>query len=152
MTAINTPRLIDWALDLAGTMARRSKDPSTQVGAIIFDAKGRLVSGGFNGLPRGVSDTSERLNDRPTKYRMIRHAEANALAFATASTEGCTLVVTHPCCAQCAGAAIQAGISTVIYPQPCTGMVQRWGEDLRLALQMFREAGVTVIEHKELRA
>jgi dCMP deaminase len=146
MNPINTTRLTEWAIGLAQHVALLSKDPSTKVGAVIFDPKRRLVSAGYNGFARGVEDSAERLADRAVKYRMTRHAEANALAFATAPTDGCTMVVTHPCCAQCAGAAIQAGISTVIYPAPDAGMAERWADDMACAAQMFREAGVSVIQ------
>lgn len=143
---LDTQRLIDWAIDMARHVAKLSKDPSTHVGAVIFDEKRRIVSAGYNGLPRGVSDAPERLADRARKYRMTRHAEANALAFATGPTEGCTLVVTHPCCAQCAGAAIQAGIAHVVWPTPSEDMRMRWAEDIDDAMQMFEEAGVHVHE------
>lgn len=143
---LNSERLETWAVDMAKHVAKLSKDPSTKVGALLFDHKRRFVSAGYNGLPRGVQDTPERLTDREVKYKMIRHAEANAIAFATAPLEGATLVVTHPCCAQCAGAAIQAGIAHVVWPKPEATFLSRWGADLRLVLEMFQEAGVEIHE------
>lgn len=143
---LDTDRLQDWALGMARHVAQLSKDPSTQVGAVIFDAKRRFVSAGYNGLPRGVEDRPERLAERSIKYKMIRHAEANALAFATAPLEGATLVVTHPCCTQCAGAAIQAGVTHVVWPAPDEAFRARWEEDLALVREMFSEAGVVVHE------
>lgn len=136
----------EWAMELAQVVARRSKDPSTKVGAVIFDPLGRVVSVGFNGLPMGVADMDQRLNNRSIKYRMIRHAEANALAFAKGDLEGCTIVVTHPPCAQCAGAIIQHGLAKVIYPVPSDEMFDRWLEDFIVSDVMFQEAGVRVIE------
>ena len=61
--------------DLARLVATWSKDPSSQVGAVIVDDKKRIVSVGFNGLPMGVEDTDERLNVRELKYELIVHAE-----------------------------------------------------------------------------
>lgn len=136
-----------WALDMARHVAKLSKDPSTKVGAVLFDERRRLVSAGYNGLPRGVEDSEERLTDRSVKYRMILHAEANCLAFATAPVQGCTLVVTHPCCAQCAAMAIQMGVAHVLWPAPDADMISRWGADIRLAETMFGEAGVQVHVH-----
>ena len=136
----------EWALELARVVAKRSKDPSTQVGAVLLDPMGRIIAAGFNGLPVGVEDTQERLTDRSVKYRMMRHAEANALAFAVGPTQGCTLVVTHPCCAQCAGDAVQHGIARVIYPAPSEEMRARWADDFKAAHEMFAEAGVIVKE------
>jgi len=143
---LNSERLEAWAIDMAKHVAKLSKDPSTKVGAILFDHKRRFVSAGYNGLPRGVQDKPERLDDRDTKYKMIRHAEANAIAFATAPLDGATLVVTHPCCAQCAGAAIQVGITHVVWPTPTADFLKRWAADLRLVLEMFNEAGVEIHE------
>lgn len=140
-----TPRLWNWAMEMAEHVATASKDPSTKVGAVIFDEKRRLVSAGYNGFPRGVRDTSERLNDRPTKYRMTQHAERNAIAFATGSTVGATIFITHPPCAACAGGIIQAGIAHVCYPKErIDELKDRWGEDFDAADRMFSEAGVQV--------
>lgn len=143
---LDSERLETWALGMARHVAKLSKDPSTQVGAILFDAKRRFVSAGYNGLPRGVEDRPERLSDRAVKYKMIRHAEANAIAFATAPLEGATLVVTHPCCAQCAGAAIQAGVAHVMWPRPDPAFLARWAGDMELVREMFSEAGVEIHE------
>ena len=43
-------------LELAALVATWSKDPSTQVGAVIVDSAKRIVSVGFNGAPRGVQE------------------------------------------------------------------------------------------------
>lgn len=143
---LNTDRLRFWAIDLAHHMAALSKDPSTKVGAAIFSPERRLISAGYNGLPRGVEDSYDRLLNREVKYKMIRHAEANALSFATAPLVGATLVCTHPCCAQCAGAAIQAGIAHLIWPAPDEAFSARWAGDLGLVREMCSEAGVQITE------
>lgn len=138
-------RMWDWAVGMAQHVAKLSKDPSTQVGAVIFDNKRRLVSAGYNGLPRGVHDNETRLADRETKYKMILHAERNAMAFATAPLEGATLFCTHPCCTQCASQIIQMGIAHVCWPTPDPAFVERWSNDMTLSMEMFIEAGVTVL-------
>lgn len=146
MNPLDTQRLQEWALDMAKHVAKLSKDPSTQVGAVIFDPKRRLVSAGYNGFARGVQDTEARLNDRDTKYKLILHAEKNAIMFAKAPTSGCTLVVTHPCCAQCAALVIQAGIKHVVWPKPTKEFMSRWADDYAFSLTQFGEAGVQVEE------
>ena len=146
MNPLNTPRLQDWALGMAKHVARLSKDPSIKVGAVIFDPKRRLISAGYNGFARGVEDTPERLNNRDTKYKLILHAEKNAIMFATGPTDNCTLVVTHPCCAQCAALAIQAGIKHVVWSKPSKDFMTRWADDYAFALAQFGEAGVQVEE------
>lgn len=131
-------------LDLARFIASWSKDPSTQTGAVITDPDNRIVSLGFNGLPRGVADLPERLNNREIKYKMIVHCERNALLFASRSVAGCTLY-TWPfmSCAACAAMVIQAGIKRVVAPASDN---PRWQEDFRLSREMFAEAGVEVVE------
>jgi dCMP deaminase len=146
---LNTRHLQDWALGMARHVAKLSKDPSTRVGAIIFDPKRRLVSAGYNGFARGVRDTKARLDDRDTKYKLVLHAEKNAIMFATAPLEGCTMIVTHPCCAQCAALVIQSGISNVLWPMPTREFLMRWADDLKLTMQQFEEAGVAVTEISE---
>jgi dCMP deaminase len=143
---IDTHRLQDWAIGMARHIATLSKDPSTQVGAVIFDPKRRVVSAGYNGFARGVPDDPTLLDDRETKYKLILHAEKNAILFATAPLDGCTLVVTHPCCAQCAALLVQAGIKHVIWPKPDAAFLARWAEDLKLTRMQFAAAGVQVEE------
>ena len=144
--ALDTPRLQEWAMGMARHVAKLSKDPSTKVGAVIFDEKRRIVSCGFNGFARGVLDTDSRLNHRETKYKLVLHAEKNAILFATGSTHDCTLVVTHPCCAQCAALIIQAGVRYVMWPRPTAEFEKRWRHDLLLTWEQFNEANVVVTE------
>ena len=46
----------EYFMGLAHLSAMRSKDPSTQVGAVIVDAEHKVVGIGYNGLPIGCSD------------------------------------------------------------------------------------------------
>ena len=127
-------------LDLAKLCGSWSKDPSTQVGAVIVDDNNRIVSIGFNGFPQGVEDSEERLVDRETKYDIIVHAEANALMFANKSVEGCTLY-TWPFqpCSRCAGLIIQSGIKRVV---SVVHDDERWKKNFTTARQLFKEAGI----------
>ncbi len=143
---INTHRLQEWALGMAAHVAQLSKDTSTKVGAIIFDEKRRIVSAGYNGFARGVWDSEARIADRDIKLKLTLHAEKNAILFANASLDGATIVVTHPCCSQCAATIVQAGIKHVVWQKPSEAFVSRWGDDLRLTLEQFAEAGVEVTE------
>ena len=129
--------------DLAYLVASWSKDPSSQIGAVIVDAQNRVISTGFNGLPVGVRDTEERLGDRATKYKMILHAEENAIMFAKQNLNGCSIYVTKmPPCAHCAALIIQSGIKFVYVPE--TEIPERWRESTELTRQMFKEAGVKI--------
>ena len=66
-------------LELADHISSWSKDPSTKVGCIIVGADREIRSTGFNGFPRGIDDSEERLTDREEKYPLICHAEENAI-------------------------------------------------------------------------
>ncbi len=130
--------------DLARLVATWSKDPSSQVGAVIVDDKKRIVSVGFNGLPIGVEDTVERLNKRELKYELIVHAETNAILTAPKSVSGCTIYV-YPYlpCSRCAGAIIQSGIKRVVVED--RPIPERWIENFNLASSILKEAGVDVV-------
>jgi dCMP deaminase len=132
-------------MDLANFVASWSKDPSTQVGAVIANPKTkRVVSMGFNGFPSGVEDLEQRLEKREIKYEMIVHAEQNALLFAGPAAEGCTLYVTPlPPCARCGVIIIQAGIKRVVSPMPDKSK-EPWKTQSEISEQMFLEAGVQV--------
>lgn len=132
-------------LDLARHIAAWSKDPSTQCGAVITDGK-RIISLGFNGFPQGVKDTCERLEDRETKYRLVLHAEQNALSFANRELQGCTIYVyPMPPCSRCAAQIIQAGIKRIVTKRPSADKLERWQADFDLASEMYRETEVDFI-------
>ena len=133
-------------LALAQHIAQWSKDPSTQVGAVIVDADKRVVGMGYNGFPRGVYDTQFRYEDREEKYPRVIHAEMNAILNATHSVKDCALF-SWPLntCARCAGMIIQAGICTV-YAQATELKTNnpRWIPEWHIAQEMYKEAGITI--------
>lgn len=130
-------------MDLAQHVSAWSKDPSTQVGAVIVDDQRRIISTGYNGFPRGVADLSDRYNDRSIKYEMIVHGEVNAILFANQSLRNTTLY-TWPFmpCSRCAAIVIQTGISRVVAPW-CDN--PRWTVSFELTRRMFQEAGVDLL-------
>ena len=133
-------------LRLATHISEWSKDPSTQVGCVVVGPDREIRSTGFNGLPRGIEDNDERLNNREVKYPLICHAEENAIMHAARigmSLKGCTVYVTWPPCTSCARSLIQAGISSVFYPEN-TDIPKRWMTDFNLSLNMLKEAGISV--------
>jgi len=108
-------------MGIALLSAERSKDPSTQVGACIVDRDNRILSMGYNGMPRGCDD-----DDMPwgrdgavldSKYAFVCHAELNAILNyrGTSNLKGARVYVTLFPCNECAKAIIQSGISEIIY-------------------------------------
>ena len=109
----------EYFMGLAHLSALRSKDPNTQVGCCIVDNDNKVVSIGYNGMPRGCKDEDmpwQRIGDfKKTKYAYVVHAELNAILNSPRSLKGCTLYVSLFPCNECAKAIIQAGIKKVIY-------------------------------------
>jgi dCMP deaminase len=126
-------------LDMAHTIASWSKDPSTKVGAVIVNQRHRLVSVGYNGFPAEVEDTDERYDNRELKYKMVVHAERNAIDNAERSVDGCTIYTTLPPCCTCAGGIITKGIKEVVTVKSDN---PRWAADFEISKRMFHEAGV----------
>ena len=133
-------------LNLAKHISEWSKDPSTKVGCVVVGPDREIRSTGFNGLPRGIEDNDERLNNRKIKYPLICHAEENAIMHAARigiSLKDCTAYVTWPPCTRCARSLIQAGVSTIIYPKDIE-IPDRWMEDFNLSLNMLKEAKISI--------
>ena len=98
---------------------------------------------GYNGLPRQVRDTPERLDDRDVKLDLTVHAEINALAFAKEPLQLCTMYVWPlPPCIRCATSIIQHGIHRVVAPEP--GLDSQWWKSVMGAKAILLEAGVEV--------
>lgn len=133
-------------LQLADTIAGWSKDPSSKVGAVIADTSNRVVSLGYNGLPKLIVDDETRLADRDMRLLMTVHAEPNAILFAARNLCGTTIYVTHHPCSRCAALIVQSGISRVVTREPEAGFALRWKDDILLAQRMFDEAGVMLEE------
>lgn len=92
--------------------ARKTGD--VPVGCVIVDRDGRIVGRGRN--------------RREQRQNAVRHAEIEAIEAACESIgswrlDGCALYVTLEPCPMCAGAVINARISTVVYgaKEPRTG-------------------------------
>ena len=133
-------------IELARHISEWSKDPSTKVGCVIVGEDREIRSTGFNGFPRGIDDTSERLEDRNQKYPMICHAEENAIMHAArigVSLKGTMAYVTWPPCSRCTRSLIQAGVSEVVYPSNVQ-IPDRWQSDFDIASEMMSEAGIIV--------
>lgn len=141
-------------LGLALYHSRMSKDPATRVGCVITGPDREILSAGFNGFPRGIEDSPERLNDRDLKLKLTVHAEMNALLAAARTgmkLKGCILyfVATDdsgmvwggPPCTRCMVEIVQVGIAEIVsYPSRATP--SKWDEDLKLARILIKEAKI----------
>ncbi len=111
----------EYFMAIAQLSAKRSKDPSTQVGACIVNSSKRIIGIGYNGFPIGCSDDElpwgregEFLD---TKYPYVCHAEMNAITNAANKPEldDATLYVSLFPCNECAKLIVQVGIKEVVF-------------------------------------
>ena len=111
----------EYFMGIAMLTAKRSKDPSTQVGACIVSKDNIIISTGYNGMPKGCSDDEfpwERAGEQEdmTKYPYVVHAELNAILNANGrDLRGSRIYVALFPCNECAKAIIQSGVSEVLY-------------------------------------
>lgn len=142
-------KVISWDeyfMGLAHLSAMRSKDPNTQVGACIIGEDNKVVSIGYNGFPRGISDKkfpwSREGGVLDTKYAYVVHAELNAILNSNRSLDGCTLYVSLFPCNECAKAIIQSGIKKIIYESDKYADL----DNFKASRRMLEEAGVELVQ------
>ena len=110
----------EYFMGIAVLSAKRSKDPSTQVGACIVNKDKRIISVGYNGMPRCCSDDEfpwdNNENPLDSKYLYVCHAELNAILNCDrGNVRDCICYTTLFPCNECAKAIIQSGMSEVVY-------------------------------------
>lgn len=136
------PELLDAADNFA---AGESDDPHTQVGALIVNAAGQVISWGANHLPRNLHHHPRRVI-RPLKAAFVEHAERDAIYHAARwgmRLDHATMVAPWAACADCARAIIGAGITCLVRrPIP----ESRWSYSIELGDLMLREQGVEIVE------
>lgn len=123
---------------LAREVGTWSKDPSTQVGAVLVRPNNSVASTGFNGFPSGHDDSPELYLNREYKYKHVVHAEDNALRFycgvntkgkfrLSSLRPGFTLYTSFPTCPNCMTLCGEVGVSRVVGPPlDPTGKTQEW--------------------------
>ena len=145
-------------LQLCLDHARMSKDPATRVGSVIVGPDREIRSAGFNGFPRGIEDTPERLADKETKLALVVHGEMNAVLAAArigVPLKGCTLYIAATDdsgdvwggapCTRCTVEIIQAGITEIV-SWPFKDTLSKWRADTARAKELLAEAGITFRE------
>lgn len=107
------------------------------VGCVIADRRGRIVSSGYNGAPAGdphcnhACDCGERVVpvgihnstcNSQQACKVAAHSEANALQYAPEQVYfadgGYTMYCTHSPCLKCVGEILDHGIGRVVYSEP----------------------------------
>ncbi|HHW95349.1 MAG TPA: dCMP deaminase family protein [Mogibacterium sp.] len=137
----------EYFMGVALLAAKRSKDPSTQVGACIVDQNNVILTTGYNGFPIGCSDDEFPWNREGeiTKYPFVVHAELNAILNAQGkSLRNAKIYVALFPCNECAKAIIQSGIREVVY------LSDKYAdtEATKASKRMFMSAGVKLTHFK----
>ena len=141
---------IEYFLGVAEQVKLKSKDESTQIGAVIVGKDKEILSTGYNSFPRGLNDNLKERQERPEKYFYFEHAERNAIYNAARvgipiNNSEIYLTSGLPCC-DCARGIINSGIKKVHCKKECTTKnKEKWEEQQSKSLVMFQECGVEVI-------
>lgn len=132
-------------MSLAREVSQWSRDPSTKIGAVAVGTQKQILATGYNGFPRGISDSDDRLNERETKYKYTVHGEMNCIYNATlngVSLNGADIYIYGlPVCSECAKGIIQVGIKKVFACYPET-VPEKWTESNALTSTMFHEVNI----------
>ena len=150
----NVPSKTNVYMAMAKLISKRSKDPNTQVGAIIVSKDDRILSVGYNGFPNGCSDDEfpwarSAKCEYDTKYPYVVHAELNAILNFRGDNkafEGSTLYVTLFPCHECAKAIIQSGITRLVY----LDNKYQDTEDFKESLRMLKAASIMIDPYTDL--
>lgn len=112
----NRPDWDSWFMGICCVAATRSLDSSTRHGAVICDRHHRHLGTGYNGFPRGCDDFAFP-TERPQKYDITIHAEANCLLNSQNLLIGSnyTMYVTGLPCSRCFIKIMQYDIERVVY-------------------------------------
>ncbi len=137
----------EYFMGIALLSAKRSKDPSTQVGACIVNKNHKIVSVGYNGMPTGCDDDefpwAREGDPYNTKYPYVCHAELNAILNNVGfDLNGCTVYTPLFPCNECSKAIIQSGIKKVVYLSDKYAAT----DSVRASKRMMDHAGVPYIK------
>ena len=113
-------------MDVADTIARRSRCSRAQIGAVVVSANQRVASTGYNGPAATLDVEGDCIEWCPRAQGLVPldnmydtcpsiHAEANALLYVDRSRiEGGTIYITDVACLQCAKLVSNSGVARVV--------------------------------------
>lgn len=147
-----TKIIMNWTeyfLGIAEQVKLKSKDESTQIGAVIVGCDNEVLSTGYNSFPRGMDDSKKERQERPEKYFWFEHAERNAIFNAarvgTALKDSTIYLTSGLPCMDCARGIVNSGIKTIWCKKVCTTKnKEKWEESQIKSMQLLNECGVQV--------
>ena len=140
----------EYFLQIAEVVKLKSKDQSTQIGAVVVGEGNNVLSTGYNSFPRGLDDSLQERQERPEKYFWFEHAERNAIYNAARigiPIKNSSIYLTSGLpCVDCARGIVNSGIRTVHCKHICTTKnKEKWGESQNKSYQLLLECNVDVI-------
>lgn len=139
----------EYFLGIAEQVKLKSKDESTQIGAVIVGENNQILSCGYNSFPRGANDNIKERQLRPEKYFWMEHAERNCIynaALSGVSLKDSKIYLTSGLpCMDCARAIVNSGIKKVYCKKVCTTKnKEMWEEQQKRTKILLVECGVDV--------
>jgi dCMP deaminase len=138
MNAVGRPTWIEYFMDIADLVAKRSTCLRRQVGAVAVKDK-RILATGYNGVPSGIPHCLDvgclrEQEGIPSgeRHELCRgiHAEQNVIiqaAHSGVAIQGASLYCTNLPCLICSKMLINAGVREIFYRQ---GYADRLSEDM----------------------
>jgi dCMP deaminase len=132
-------------------VAKRSPDPSSQNGALLYHLPTkRIVAEACNTFPDGVEQTEERWSNRDLKYPLVDHSEASVLwtafrdgVFKYLDIKDMVMICPWAACSGCAGTMIGFGLKNIIaHKQAMFCNHGKWEQDCDIAMIKMKEGGV----------
>jgi len=138
-------------LGLAYLAAKKSPDPRTQVGAVLFAQSGAIVRG-FN-APFGEFDTQRYLRSKKYRHAITVHAELSTVINAASvgeRTDRGTLYAPWSACRHCASVIIAAGIGKLVRHEDLMVSVStefpHWVDTIAESDAALQAAGIEICE------
>jgi dCMP deaminase len=129
-----------------------SPHPHVQVGAILVDAKGKMIAESSNRFSKGLDRRRPERYENGERSLWINCAEQMVFAEAArkgSKIEGSSLYVTLEPCAVCAGLIVETGIKRVYVPvdslRRYAKLKSKWKHSIEIGLTKLTEAGVRLI-------
>lgn len=140
----------EYFLNIAEQVKQKSKDQSTQIGAVIVGEDNEVLSTGYNSFPRGMDDSKQERQERPEKYFWFEHAERNAIYNAARvgmALKNSTIYLTSGVpCMDCSRGIVNSGIKVIWCKRTCTTKnKEKWEESQLKSIQLLNECGVQVM-------
>lgn len=147
---LKRPRIYTYFMTILEAVSIRSTCPRRAVGAVLVDAKGRILATGYNGVPRGF----EHCIDKPcagsadvagdTSKCMAIHAEVNAILQCSEIDNATSLYVSCTPCFQCAKIIANTNIKHIFvlqdYVDPAGKQVLQQAEIVLMQYDMATES------------